>query len=65
MCRKMQSMQIFRITKAVDPKAFISQWNVNGVYGEGFDEMKVRLKHKDAQAAIAEKENASQEPSEP
>ena len=65
MCRKMQSMQIFLITKAVDPKAFISQWNVNGVYGEGFDEMKVRLKHKDAQAAIAEKENAPQEPSEP
>jgi uncharacterized membrane-anchored protein YitT (DUF2179 family) len=64
MCRKMQSMQIFRITKAVDPKAFISQWNVNGVYGEGFDEMKVRLKHKDAQAAIAEKENAPQESSE-
>ena len=43
MCRKMESVNIFRIIKSVDPGAFISQMNVNGVYGYGFDEMKVRL----------------------
>ena len=44
MCRKLESVNISRIIKAVDPKAFITKTNVNGVYGDGFDEMKVRLK---------------------
>ncbi|MBP5498501.1 MAG: YitT family protein [Muribaculaceae bacterium] len=43
MCRRHQSVDIFRIVKAVDKNAFISQTNVKGVYGEGFDEVKVRL----------------------
>lgn len=44
MCRKFESVNIFRIIKAVDDKAFISKTNVNGVYGYGFDEMKVKVK---------------------
>jgi hypothetical protein len=28
----------------IDPNAFVSQSAVIGVYGEGFDEMKVKLK---------------------
>ncbi|MBO5541627.1 MAG: YitT family protein [Muribaculaceae bacterium] len=43
MCRKLESVNIARIIKAVDDKAFITKTNVNGVYGYGFDEMKVKL----------------------
>ena len=46
LCRKAESVTIFRIIKSIDPNAFISQGNVNGVYGVGFDKMKVRLHHK-------------------
>ena len=42
--RRYESVNIFRITKAIDPNAFITQTNVNGAYGVGFDEVKVRLK---------------------
>lgn len=41
--RRMESVNIFRIIKAIDPNAFITQSIVNGAYGVGFDEMKVRL----------------------
>lgn len=44
MARKIESFVIFRIVKSIDPDAFISQGNVNGVYGKGFDQMKVRMK---------------------
>lgn len=44
MCRKIESVTIFRIIKAIDKDAFITQANVNGVYGQGFDQMKVRMK---------------------
>lgn len=43
-CRRMESVTIFRIIKQIDPDAFISQGNVNGVYGKGFDQMKVKIK---------------------
>ena len=43
-CRKIESVQIFRIVKGIDEHAFITQTNVNGVYGEGFDKMIVRIK---------------------
>lgn len=42
-CRKIESVTIFRIVKSVDPDAFITQANVNGVYGKGFDAMKVKI----------------------
>lgn len=44
MCRKIESVNIFRIIKSIDSDAFITQANVNGVYGQGFDQMKVRMK---------------------
>lgn len=37
---KRQSVEIFRLVKDIDPKAFISQSSVIGVYGEGFDRLK-------------------------
>ncbi len=43
-CRKIESVTIFRIIKSIDPEAFITQTNTNGVYGKGFDTMKVKLR---------------------
>ena len=34
---------MFRLIKMIDPNAFVSQSSVIGVYGEGFDEMKVKV----------------------
>ena len=44
MCRKIESVTIFRIVKSIDPDAFITQANVNGVYGRGFDQFKQKIK---------------------
>lgn len=44
MCRKIESVTIFRIIKSIDNDAFITQANVNGVYGKGFDELKLKMK---------------------
>ena len=44
MCRKIESVTIFRIVKAIDNDAFITQANVNGVYGRGFDMVKLKMK---------------------
>lgn len=41
-CRKIESVTIFRIVKSIDQTAFITQANVNGVYGQGFDELKFK-----------------------
>lgn len=43
-CRKIESVTIFRIVKSIDQNAFITQANVNGVYGKGFDQMKIKMK---------------------
>lgn len=43
-CRKMEQITIFRIVKSIDDQAFITQGNVNGVYGKGFDTMRVKMK---------------------
>ena len=40
MARRQDSVNIFRIIRDIDPQAFVSQANVVGVYGEGFDKMK-------------------------
>lgn len=53
-CRKIESVTIFRIVKMIDPEAFITQANVNGVYGKGFDKMKVKIKKKDKDAGYYE-----------
>ncbi|MFI3294471.1 MAG: YitT family protein [Rikenellaceae bacterium] len=41
-CRKTQQSQIYRIIKEEDPQSFISTASVSGVYGEGFEALKVR-----------------------
>ena len=46
LARKSESTYIFRLIKMIDPNAFVSQSSVIGVYGEGFDEMKVKIKQK-------------------
>ncbi|MBD5418540.1 MAG: YitT family protein [Bacteroides sp.] len=53
-CRKIESVTIFRIVKSIDPEAFITQGNVNGVYGKGFDAIKIKLKKKQKDAAYSE-----------
>jgi uncharacterized membrane-anchored protein YitT (DUF2179 family) len=40
MAKKMESQQLFRIIKEVDPEAFVSLNTVMGVYGKGFDEIR-------------------------
>ncbi len=40
LARKQESQMIFRIIKSVDPNAFVSQANVSGVFGQGFDTIK-------------------------
>lgn len=45
-CRKIESVTIFRIVKSIDDEAFITQCNVNGVYGKGFDTMRIKMKKK-------------------
>ncbi|MDE6297943.1 MAG: YitT family protein, partial [Muribaculaceae bacterium] len=42
--RKIESVTIFRIIKSVDENAFVTQGAVNGVYGKGFDKVKVKMK---------------------
>lgn len=44
--KKTESTTIFRIVKEVDPRAFITQSLVRGVYGNGFDVIKVNNKPK-------------------
>ena len=40
MARGRESGNIFRLIKHIDPKAFVSQSKVEGVWGEGFDHIK-------------------------
>lgn len=42
LAKRRQSLDIFRLVKRIDPNAFISQSSVIGVYGEGFDKLKVK-----------------------
>ncbi|MDD3160536.1 MAG: YitT family protein [Bacteroidales bacterium] len=42
LAKKRESTTIFRLVKDLDPNAFISQSAVIGVYGEGFDHIKVK-----------------------
>ncbi|MBQ8657119.1 MAG: YitT family protein [Prevotella sp.] len=45
LAKKSESVNMFRLIKLIDPNAFVSQSSVIGVYGEGFDEMKVSIKN--------------------
>ena len=42
LAKKRESTIIFRLIKDIDPNAFVSQSAVIGVYGEGFDRIKVK-----------------------
>lgn len=44
MCRKIESVTIFRIVKSIDHHAFVTQSKVNGVFGRGFDHVKVKMR---------------------
>jgi uncharacterized membrane-anchored protein YitT (DUF2179 family) len=46
LARKNESTPIFRLIKMIDPQAFVSQSAVIGVFGEGFDQIKVKVKDK-------------------
>lgn len=46
MCRKIESVTIYRIIKTIDPDALVTQANVNGIYGQGFDKIKVKMDKK-------------------
>lgn len=46
LAKKNQSNEIFRLVRDIDENAFISQSNVVGVYGEGFDKLKIKNKKK-------------------
>lgn len=43
LAKKRESVVIFRLIKTIDPNAFVSQSSVIGVYGEGFDQIKVKI----------------------
>ena len=43
LCRQFESDRIFQIIKSIDKSALISQTYVRGIYGLGFDELKVNL----------------------
>ena len=47
LARKSESTYIFRLIKMIDPNAFVSQSAVIGVFGEGFDTIKVKVKSED------------------
>ena len=44
LAKKNESTNIFRLIKMIDPQAFVSQSAVIGVFGEGFDQIKVKIK---------------------
>lgn len=41
-CRRGEAGDIYRIIKEIDPKAFITQASVMGVFGEGFDALRAK-----------------------
>ena len=57
LAKKNESPIIFRLIKTIDPTAFVSQSSVIGVYGEGFDQIKVRVKKKKEKETTNERYN--------
>ena len=57
---KRQSVEIFRLVKSIDSNAFISQSAVIGVFGEGFDKLKVKVNKKEEKAIeeVLDRKNA-------
>ena len=46
LAKKRESTTIFRIIQSIDPSAFVSQSKVIGVFGDGFDKIKVKAEKK-------------------
>ncbi len=46
LAKKQEANLILRIIKSLDPNAFVSVGSVHGVYGEGFDPIKIKAKKK-------------------
>lgn len=44
LAKKREQISMLRIIKRIDPNAFVSIGAVKGVYGEGFDQIKVKVK---------------------
>ena len=57
LAKKNESPIIFRLIKTIDHTAFVSQSSVIGVYGEGFDQIKVRVKKKKEKETTNERYN--------
>lgn len=57
---QIESVTIFRIIKSIDPDAFITQANVSGVYGQGFDQIKLRM-NEHIKEEIAENDHLTEE----
>ncbi|MCI6672023.1 MAG: YitT family protein [Prevotella sp.] len=49
LARRTETHDIFRVIDDIDPEAFVSQSSVNGVYGIGFDRMKLGRRKKTEQ----------------
>ena len=54
--RRSEAHSIYQVIDEIDPNAFVSQGAVNGVYGMGFDRMKVAHKKKTADDKVRTKE---------
>lgn len=50
LAKKNESTTIFRLIKMIDPNAFVSQSAVIGVYGEGFDKIKVKVRNREVRS---------------
>ena len=55
LAKQSQSVEIFRLIKDIDPYAFISQSEVIGVYGKGFDRIKVSPRRRNTEKKNGEK----------
>ncbi len=51
MTRKSDLNTVLRLIKSIDPEAFLSVGTVMGVYGKGFDKIKVKAKKQEGEAA--------------
>lgn len=54
LAKKRESTNIFRIIQNIDPAAFVSQSKVIGVFGYGFDRIKVKADKEKSKAAVSE-----------
>lgn len=57
LARRAETHSIFRVIDEIDPEAFVSQSAVNGVYGIGFDKLKVGKRKKIANDSLKVNEN--------